>query len=156
MKSKRKGPTKSRRSPPSDSNLICRAFAEECWQANVLVLFPKTGKTPSAQEYTDCILRETGMAHELEGPAGGRCLFYSGAHVRWIILLIHEFDWDIQDMVILSHECLHGAVRLLEESGMGISVANDEALCYLHSELYQRTLRIIFNENKPIKRPIKD
>lgn len=43
----------------------------------------------------------------------------------------------------LSHECNHAAFRILHESGVPISVENQEALCYLQDFIFSSILNRI-------------
>ena len=68
----------------------------------------------------------------------GECLsVVNDAGDRLWVVRLDEFKGSVEDIVVLSHECLHAAISILGHCG----VQEDppfEALCYLHEAIFKK------------------
>lgn len=65
-----------------------------------------------------------------------------------ILLWMDSFDFSVEDMGTLAHECLHAAVYVLRNSGVRSVIlednggdSDDEALAYMVGEMHEKILR---------------
>lgn len=62
---------------------------------------------------------------------------------RMWIIRIGSFDGSIDDTALVSHECLHAAIGIMEYCGVN-EKHPFEALCYLHEAIFKKAIEFMF------------
>lgn len=92
----------------------------------------------SNRQYVKYVEKITGEECE-EPDGGGACV--STTHD--VIIGAKVWDGDVQDIALLSHECLHAAIGILAARDIGQCSETEEVLCYLQGGLLQQCLKAL-------------
>lgn len=88
------------------------------------------------------IIEKVRSEYSVELPSlEGECICVTASRgARLWIVRVREFDGTIECAALLSHECLHAAISVLDF--LGVSEAPPfEVLCYTHEAIFKRFLR---------------
>lgn len=108
-------------------------FDNETYHFRMHLIVPGTHK-----QFAAYVERITGEG--CEEPDGGGACVVKPSHV---IIGLSEWDSDVQDISILSHECLHAAIGSLVCRGITICNETEEVLCYLQESLLRQCLEAL-------------
>lgn len=75
----------------------------------------------------------------LEPDGSGACI----TTVHDVIIGANVWDGDVEDIEILSHECLHAAVAILQKREIDFCEETEEVLCYLQGALLKQCLKAL-------------
>lgn len=74
-----------------------------------------------------------------EPKGGGACL----STVHDVFLMANVWAGDVADIEILSHECLHAAIAVLQMREIDLCGETEEVLCYLQGAMLKQCLKAL-------------
>lgn len=118
----------------------CGYFYDDCWRANLHLVWPATSEVQSAY-----IKKVFGIDYKRPGVWDGRCtevLDMEDAAVAHVIFLR---GWSLKPSWIaaLSHEAFHATEQILSKRGMRLGNESSEAYAYLIESIVQRCMEIL-------------
>lgn len=70
------------------------------------------------------------------------------SHVIWM----PKMDFTCEEYATLSHECLHTAIRIMQDRGCeSMGVGSSEELAYFHSAIYEAFLKQVYKDRYKTK-----